>query len=198
MILTGCASTAPTSKLPGNASYHRDKDLQNVWLADQFDFNGYDALYVAEVADQLSRTNNAEEAELMQWAKGDIRNEFVDRIGSKHVFRLVTQNKADTGPAQKTLILESTIVEYAKGNGAARFWAGEFGAGQPVLRLRGKITDGTNDLFYFESFRSGDSAAARLDPGWTPEKSLQSTDIHDLAVDMADYIEQISKHQSRK
>ncbi|MEI9961308.1 MAG: hypothetical protein WDM76_09360 [Limisphaerales bacterium] len=51
LFFIGCAATVPTSSPPNGASYHRDKDIQNVWLADQFDFNGYDALYVAENAD---------------------------------------------------------------------------------------------------------------------------------------------------
>jgi hypothetical protein len=96
------------------------------------------------------------------------------------------------------LKLDNTIIEYAKGSGAARFWAGEFGAGQPVIRVRGAMSKDGKVLFRFESYRSGDSAAARLDPGWTKEQKLQSKDILDLARDMADFIRQTSSHQVRK
>lgn len=197
-FLVGCASTAPRSSPPAGASYHQDKDLQNVWLGNHFDFTGYDTLYIAETRAELAKTNDLEEAEMLAWAKDDLRSEFAQMIGRKQVFKLVTTDKSKILPDQKSLALENTIIEYAKGSGAARFWAGEFGAGQPVIRVRGEMTDGTNIVFMFESYRSGDSAAARLDPGWTAEKSLQTTDIHDLGVDLADFIDQTAKHQSRE
>ena len=37
-----------------------------------------------------------------------------------------------------------------------------------------------------------------MDPGWTAEQKLQTRDINDLAIDMADFIEQTAKHQPRK
>ncbi len=60
------------------------------------------------------------------------------------------------------------------------------------------MTDGTNALFMFESYRSGDSAAARWIRVGLRKKSLQAIDIDDLAGDTADFIDQTSKHQSRK
>lgn len=198
LLLTGCASTAPLTSPPAGASYHYDKDLQNVWTADDFDFNGYDALYIAKTKTDLTQTNSPEEAEMLSWAQDELRSQFAAMIGLKKVFPLVTMDKSAIGPDEKFLTLSNTIIEYAKGSGAARFWAGEFGAGQPVIRVCGRMTGGTNTVFMFESYRSGDSAAARLDPGWTPERSLQARDIHDLAVDLADFIEQTAKHQRRK
>jgi len=60
------------------------------------------------------------------------------------------------------------------------------------------MTDGTNLFFVFESYRCGDSAAARFDIGFTPEQNLQIMDLNDLGGDMADFIQQTSQHIPRK
>ena len=56
-LLMGCASTstkqttpAAVSKglpLPAGVTLHPDRDIQGVWLAEGFDFRGYDTLYIA-------------------------------------------------------------------------------------------------------------------------------------------------------
>ena len=203
LLLCGCASTPstpPPSALagPDGITYSKDKHLQKVWLADGFDFQGYDSLYIAETQVAVPPPKKPQEAEMLEWARGYLREQLAKSIQAKAVFATVHTNESEVKPEAKVLKLENTIIKFAKGSGGARFWAGEFGAGQPVLCVQGKMTAGDKPLFRFESFRSGDSAAARMDPGWTAEQKLQTRDINDLAIDMADFIAQTAKHQPRK
>jgi hypothetical protein len=45
-------------------------------------------------------------------------------------------------PGAKVLKLHNPVTEYSKGGGAARYFAGLYGVGQPVLRVDGKMVDG--------------------------------------------------------
>ena len=199
LVAASCTTTRPpAADAPAGMIYHEDSHLQNVWLVEGFDFNGYHSLYIGPTDAQIPNLSKADEVKMLEWSKGVVRDEFTRAIRTNGVFALVTTNESEIRPDTRTLKLESCIVEFAKGSGAARFWAGEFGAGQPVLRVRGKLRDGDRVMFQFESYRSGDSAAARLDPGWTPEERLQSRDILDLAKDLAEFVVQTSKHQPRK
>jgi len=135
---TGCASTQPFKPAPAGVTYKHDKDLQKVWLANGFDFNGYDALYVDDTKQDLAKPLNSEDEKQLEWAKSELQRQFVGHIGGKNVFKLVTADKSKLDANQKTLTMENTVIEYGRGNGAARFWAGEFGAGQPLIRVQGK------------------------------------------------------------
>jgi hypothetical protein len=198
LLSCGCASTPSTLTGPGGITYRKDPHLQKIWLAEGFDFQGYDSLYIAETQVAVPSPKKSQEAEMLEWARGYLREQLAKAIQAKAVFASVLTRESDVKPEAKILRLENTIIKFAKGSGSARFWAGEFGAGQPVLCVQGKMTAGDKPLFQFESFRSGDSAAARLDPGWTPEQKLQTRDINDLALDMGNFIEQTAKHQPRK
>ena len=196
LLLCGCAGprTVIQSENSNGISYRKDPHLQKVWLAEGFDFRGFDAVYVAPTLSEALPSKNSEEAEMLDWAKRFLHDEFVHVLKVNKDFVSVVSNANEIGQDKKLLKMENTIIEHAKGSGAARFWAGEFGAGQPLIRVRGKMSDGDRVVFRFESYRKGDSATARLDPGWTPEKVLQSMDISDLAKDMSDFISRTARH----
>ena len=90
--------------------------------------------------------------------------------------------------------MENTIIEYEKGGGGARWWAGEFGAGQPVIRVRGQFLDADKPLCKYEARRSGESVGARLIGGHMTDRDIQQTDINDLAFDMSDFILRTRNH----
>src|SRR5262249_2614339 len=86
------------------------------------------------------------------------------------------------------LRLENTIIEYSKGGGGARFWAGIYGAGQPVLRVQGKMTDGDKTVFTYEARRSGTSAGAHMVGGYMKDEDIQIEDIRSMSLDLADFM----------
>ena len=150
LALGGCAATAPVAPAVDGITYRDDPNLQKVWLADGFRFQGYQVFLVQETRD--------------------------------------VPNVNPDGAGTRTLRLENTIVEYEKGGGGARFFAGLYGAGQPVIRVRGRVMDGDRLVFAFEARRSGDTGLSRMFGGYRSDKAIQEEDIRDLAVDLVDFM----------
>jgi hypothetical protein len=177
-----------------------DKRLQIDSRADGFDFNGYDTLFIAATGAKVT-PHNDEEAKLLEWAKRFLRDELVSDIQAKKVFATVVTEEADIKPGGKTLKLENTIIEYEKGGGGARFWTGGIiglatgGAGQPIIKVQGKISDGDKPILQFTVRRSGDSIGAKVSGGTMNDKSIQMEDILGLSKDVADFIGRTSQHQ---
>jgi hypothetical protein len=96
------------------------------------------------------------------------------------------------------LKVENTIVEYAKGGGAARYFAGLYGGGQPVLRVQGRMTDGDKTLFRFEARRSGVSAGARMGGAMMKDEDIQLEDIRSMVLDLTDFVEIIARKLPKK
>ena len=190
LALTGCApatAPSPTASAPDGTTYRDDPDLQRVWLADGVVLKSYEALHVEEPRAEVAKLN-PDGVESLAWARTFLREEIATALRTKGVFPVVTVATADLKPGIRVLRLETTIIEYEKGGGGARFFAGLYGAGQPVLRVRGRVTDGDRQVFAFEARRSGDSALARMFGGYRSDRAIQEEDIRDLAQDLADFI----------
>jgi hypothetical protein len=196
-LLGGCASNEPATPDPDGITYHRDKDLQKVWLADQFDFQGYDTLYVGETKLD-AKPHNEEEVKLLEWARPFLRDQLAAYIRKTDVFRAVVTSESGIKPGSKTLRLENTIIEYEKGGGGARYFVGIYGGGQPVIRVRGIMSDGARAVFRFEARRSGESAGARVIGAFKSDQDIQTEDINDLGIDTASFISDTAKHIPRK
>ena len=190
LALTGCApatAPSPTASAPDGTTYRDDPDLQRVWLADGVVLKSYEALHVEEPRAEVAKLN-PDGVESLAWARTFLREEIATALRTKGVFPVVTVATADLKPGIRVLRLETTIIEYEKGGGGARFFAGLYGAGQPVIRVRGRVTDRDRQVFAFEARRSGDSALARMFGGYRSDRAIQEEDIRDLAQDLADFI----------
>lgn len=187
MAVTGCASATPTSTDRDGVPYRADEHLQRVWLADGFSVHGYQTLLVLEPRADVPKLN-PDGAENLQWARGLLRDEVVKALRAKRVFPAVALTPSDVAPGTRSLRMETTIVEYEKGGGGARFFAGLHGAGQPVIRVRGRVTDADRPVFAFDARRSGDSGLSRMFGGYRSDRAIQEEDIRDLAADLADFL----------
>jgi hypothetical protein len=188
---TPAAAPAPKAAQPSPAAgsgvaLHEEKDFGQVWLAPGFDFKGYDRLLVAETRADVPKLN-PDGAENLEWARGAVRSELVAAIEERKLFTVVT-DPAAVEPGSRFLRLDSTIIEYEKGGGGARFWAGGYGAGQPVIKVRGRLTEADRPLFVYEARRSGVSTTARIFGGYRGDKAIQAEDIRHLARGLADFI----------
>jgi len=178
------ASKAPP--LPAGVTLHQDKDINGVWLAPEFNFKGYDTVYVADpMFAAVERTN---EVAMRAMAMKALSDQMVEHIRKTEMFPVVTTQTNELKPDARKLILENTIIEYEKGGGGARFWAGLYGAGQPVIKVRGRILDGDKLMCVYEMRRSGESGGARVFGGYKNDEDIQRNDIRDLASDFADFI----------
>ena len=184
MIELGKASPAA-----GGGVNFKNPHMEKCWLADGFDFNGYDTLYIAPtVSTAKIDPKNTEEQKVLEMARENLIQELVRAIESKRIFNRVVTKEGEIKPGVKTLKLENTITEFAKGGGAARYFVGLYGGGQPVLRVQGKISEGNNTVFNYEARRSGTSAGARLGGVFMKDEDIQFEDIHSLVLDLTDFM----------
>ena len=186
IVLGACVATAPTPA-PDGIAYRDDPDLQRVWLAEGFQFRGVQVFHVEDPRADVPNVN-PDGVENLTWARTLFRDEVVTALRATTLFPLVTVQAADATTASRVLRLQTTIIEYEKGGGGARFFAGLYGAGQPVIRVRGRVIEGDRTVFGFDARRSGDTGVSRLFGGYRSDKAIQEEDIRDLAQDLAAFI----------
>lgn len=192
---TGCASATPspaptptaTSTERDGVAYRADEHLQRVWLADGFSVQRYQTLLVLEPRTEVPKLH-PDGVQSLQWARGMLRDEVVKALRDKRVISAVALSPSEVRPGSRVLRMETTIIEYEKGGGGARFFAGAYGAGQPVIRVRGRVIDGDRPMFAFDARRSGESGVSRAFGGYRGDRAIQEEDIRDLAADLADFL----------
>ena len=116
---------------------YKNPHLEKCWLANGFDFNGYDTLYIAPTVN-AAKYNAKDEEMPLHAAQENLVAELKRALTGRGLFINVVTSETDVKPGAKVLKLENTIIEYAKGGGAARYFAGLYGAGQPVCACREK------------------------------------------------------------
>jgi hypothetical protein len=193
MTLAGCASSTPapaptaTTTDRDGVAYRNDEHLQRVWLADGFSVQRYQSLLVLEPRVDVAKLN-PDGAENLRWARTMLRDEVVKALRARRVVPTVVLSPGEVPAGTRALRMETTIVEYEKGGGGARFFAGAYGAGQPVIRVRGRVIDGERPVFAFNARRSGDSGLSRAFGGYRGDRAIQEEDIRDLAADLAEFL----------
>jgi hypothetical protein len=100
----------------------------------------------------------------------------------------VVTKESEIKPDAKSLKIENTIIEFTKGGGAARYFVGLYGGGQPVLRVQGKMTAGDQTLFTFEARRSGVSGGARVGGAFMKDEDIQGEDVRSMVLDLTDFM----------
>ena len=204
VLAAGCASSSPPGTAQSTApppaapqpsaqpaaatgvTLREEKGLGQVWLAPGFDFKGYDTLLITETRTDVPKLN-PDGAQNLEWARGVLRDELVAAIRERKLFTVVT-SPADVKPGSRVLLLDNTIVEYEKGGGGARFFAGGYGAGHPVIKVRGQLTAADRPLFVYEARRSSVAMTARIFGGYRSDKAIQEEDIKHLARGLGDFM----------
>jgi hypothetical protein len=187
----GCASSGSSNQTStaetSPAKLKKDKDLQGVWLKPDFNFTGKPALTIELT--NFKATERPNEAAMRAFAVKELREQIAKAAGETGLFASVAANDNPPAAATNSLRLVNTIIEYEKGGGGARYFAGLYGGGQPVLKVRGEMFDNSNELvFVYEAKRSGESAGARLGGVFKSDEEIQREDIRDLAIDLGDFM----------
>lgn len=168
----------------------KDPHLEKCWIADGFDFNGYETLYLPPTSSTAKFQPDEELPH--QIAKAGLASEIAVMLIPKKLFANIVTNAAEIKPGAKTLRLENTVIEYSKGGGAARYFVGLYGGGQPALRVQGVMTDGDKTVFTYQARRSGVSGGARMAGAAMKDVDIQKEDIHSLALDLTDFMSAIA------
>jgi hypothetical protein len=175
--------------LNGGRSF-QNPHLEKCWIADGFTFSGYDTLFIAPVVSTANIKDD--EKERLELALRQIPSKLVQFLSSKEIFPNIVTSESDIKPGARVLKLESSIIEYSKGSRAARYFAGLYGAGQPMLRVQGAIKDGDSPLFAYEARRSGTSAGARMAGVFISGDDIQDEDVHSMMLDLTDFMAAIA------
>jgi hypothetical protein len=175
---------------------HMEKN--KCWIAGGFDFNGYDTLYIAPTLSTAKFPDKPEDTKIHDLAKENLVLELSRMVSTRQIFPQVVTRESDIKPGTKVLKMENTIAEFSKGGGGARYFAGLYGAGQPVLRVQGKMTDGDKTMFTFEIRRSGTSGGARMGGGYMKDEDIQIEDIRSMVLDLSDFMAAVAKKYQPK
>ena len=164
--------------------------LDKCWVAADFDFSGYDTLYIAPTLCTATLKGPDEEGP-NELAKDNLVIELQRFIRAKHIIANVVTRDSDIPAGAHVLKMENTITQYAKGNAVTRYW---IFVGHPKLRVAGKITDGDKSVFTFEGYRSGGT----LEGGYVSDVDIQLGDIRSLTTDATDVMAVVAgKYQPR-
>lgn len=158
------------------------------WIAEGFNFSAFDTLYLAPVASTAKFPDKPEDTTVHTLAKERLLQEMVSKISQKQLFASVVTKESDIKPGAKVLRLEQTITEFSKGGGAARYWVGLYGGGQPILRVQGNAVGNDKSLFSYEMRRSGISGGARMVGAFMKDEDIQLEDIRSLVLDLTDFM----------
>ncbi len=157
----GAMQTTPIETgLSGRFKMVEDKDIGSVYLAQGFNFTGYDEILVVNPSTvAVLPKKNIEPEELGIYLK----HQLLKSMGETGVFpkvtddmSVLTSNEATT--SSKILVLESAITDYEPGNKALRALVG-FGSGAAKVQIEMEIKDANTKQTLFKS------ADRRLDPG---------------------------------
>lgn len=179
----------PRTPADGGWSF-KEPHMDKCWIAAGFDFRGYDTLLIMPTLAAV-QVQTPEEGYDLEDDKEDLAVDLGLFFFGRNSFTNIAMHEEEVVPRARVLKLETIIFEFKKGSFAGRQWGGLFGAGQPVLRVVGIMTDGDKTVFTFETHRSGDSIGERLDADLT-EEQIQFRDISGISLDVTDFAKAIA------
>jgi hypothetical protein len=193
---TRAAGKARREKSGDERSYRRTDKLDKVWLAEGFDFKGYDAILVEEAkVDSSVKPKDEKETERLRLAQGTLARNLALSIEGQQVVKLVTTRDTEVASEQKVLRMEPTVIKFSRGSSAARYGVG-FGAGMPYIQVRLLVREVGSEKPLFEC--ELDEKADWFASGYSSSRSLQSGAAIELAEDVAEYIGRVARGEKIK
>jgi hypothetical protein len=168
----------------------KEPHMDKCWIADGFNFNGYDVIYIAPVTSTAKVHDDEVPIQLI--AENNLQAELKRMLTERSYAGKVVTDESSIRPGTKALRLTDTIIEYSKGGGAARYFVGLYGGGQPNLKVQGVMTDGDKTVFTYTIRRSGVSAGARVGGAAMKDEDIQMQDIHSMVLDLTDFMSAIA------
>ena len=168
----------------------RNPHLDKCWVADGFTFTGYDTLFIAPIV--CTAKLKEDEHDRLQFAGQQLPIKLIHFLQPKGIFPKIVMDESQIEPGARVLKFENTIIDYSKGSGAARYFAGLYGAGQPMIRVEGKLVEGDKPLFSYEARRSGTSFGARMGGASIGGEQIQAEDVHSMMLDLTDFMAAIA------
>lgn len=186
----GRTITIGTCKTSNGGRSFKEPHMDKCWIADGFDFKGFDVIYIAPVTSTAKVHDD--EVPVQKIAEDNLQAELKRMIEEKHLGLKVVTDESAIKPGVKALWLTDTIVDYGKGGGAARYFVGLYGGGQPHLKVEGVMKDGDKTVFTYTMRRSGVSGGARTVGAFMKDEDIQTQDVHSMVLDLTDFMAAIA------
>ena len=138
-----------TSSASADGVTFKEPHMDKCWLAADFNFTGYDTLYIAPTISTAKFHDD--EITPHQLCMQNIPIELKRELDARGVFGKVVLSESEIPAGAHVLKLENTIIEYTKGGGAARYWVGLYGGGQPSFRVVGQNDQRRQNRFHLRS-----------------------------------------------
>lgn len=182
---TGPASRVPA--LPAGVTLQSEGNIQGYWMAEGFKLKSYDSLQIKPtVFAGIERDN---EVEIRATAVRVVPEEIASKLRESNNFTNIYSPGQEPAAGAKLLVMENIITEYEQGGNVGRVFGGVFGAGQPVIKVRGILRDGDKVVFVYELRRSGESDEDKFLGGGKSNEEIQRNDIKVLARDLVQLLQ---------
>lgn len=187
LCLIGCESTPETYPGPEGVLYRETEEIERVWVAEGFDFSGYDVIWVTECQAEVA-AGDAEDAEKLNAALRRVQTDLAHAIQMKQIVATVITNQADLKPESKCLKLQTSMIDFDAGSAGLRIFYGIYGAGNADVQVRGRMSDLPTDkpLLLIEDESSSDRWGA-LSAGDAVLKMVQ---------EWVDFMSKVRNHES--
>ncbi len=196
--IAGCSSTPKSAVVPGpeGVVYRKADRLQKVFVAEGFDFAGYDTLLVLPaVVDPSVKPKDDKERERLELLQRSLPAQFAALLASRSVVPHVVSSRDGLPPGSRVLELQLSVLQFSRGSSTER-WVVGFGAGMPYVYLRGKISalEEPSPLLMFEEDERGDW----LGTGFESNRDIQAAAGLELADDAVSFMSALAQHRPIK
>lgn len=185
---TGCSSQPNTYKGGDGLESRETERIERVWVAEGFDFSGYDTILITETKSE-AETKDEKEADRMASATRNIPRGLADTIDLKEIVPNVALKQDDVKAGAKLLKLDTTISDFDRGSTGMRVMFGRYGAGRARLTVRGRVVDAETGrpFLIVEDESSGDF--------FGPTSGGSSEAVQKLALDWASFLSKVKKQE---
>lgn len=182
---TGPASRVPA--LPPGVTLLSEGNVQGYWMAEGFKLKNYDSLQIKPTV--FAGVERDNEVQIRAMAMRVLPEEIALKLRESNILTNIYVPGQEPKAGGKMLVLDNTITEYEQGGNVGRVFGGVFGAGQPVIKVRGILRDGEKVVFVYELRRSGESDEDKFLGGGKSSEEIQQNDIKVLARDLVQLLQ---------
>ena len=191
LLISGCAGTPRKILGPEGVTYLQTEEGLKVWLADGFEFTGYDTLVVTETKLETQGRDEKETNRLNLMQK-DLQQQLMTALQTSKLFSSVVTSDSQVKPGSKTLKLQNSIVRFSRGNTASRWMVG-FGAGVPYVVVRGQMVDVADNKPRFRY--DLDQAAEWFLGHYRGTEDLQNETVREVSKKLSGFMTKTAKHE---
>ena len=200
ITLTGCSTVDKKHVAEDGVAYKEAKHGIKVWRTDTIDLAKYKTLVVHRPTSQVPPEKEEKERQQFDRILTQLHNGLSSEILARSLVSSASLAKTNAPAATPSneasatsLIVETEIVEYHRGNPALRHTVGTSGAGTPRILIKGLLRDGATSQPILRFAASRDFEPRAFEFG---DETILMNHMRDLSSDCAEVIVTTLKPQA--